>query len=53
MSESVAYCMDCEEIAVWKSAAEIERVLGFGHSQISRACKNRSPYNGYSWCFYD
>lgn len=42
-----------EEIAVWKSAAEIERILGFGHSQISRACKNRSPYNGYSWCFYD
>lgn len=42
-----------EEIAVWQSATEIERTLGFGHSQISRACKNRSPYNGYFWCFYD
>ena len=32
-------CINGEEIAVWKSAAEIERVLKINHAQISRAAR--------------
>jgi hypothetical protein len=46
--------LDGKEIAVWKSAAEIQRVIGFGRAQISRAChSNGKPYSGYLWEFYD
>lgn len=43
--------MDGEEIAVWKSAAEIERVLKINHAQISRACKTNTPCHEYMWEF--
>lgn len=46
--------IDGNEIAIWKSAAEIERVLKINHVQISRACKNKGKIvNGYLWQFYD
>lgn len=44
--------VDGQEVAIWASAAEIERVLGINHRQISRACrKDGKVVCGYLWSF--
>ena len=44
--------IDGQEVAIWASAAEIERVLGINHVQISRACrKDEKVVCGYLWSF--
>ena len=44
--------IDGQEVAIWASAAEIERVLGIKHMQISRACrKDGKVVCGYLWSF--
>ena len=44
--------VDGQEVAIWASAAEIERVLGINHVQISRACrKDGKVVCGYLWSF--
>ena len=44
--------VDGQEVAIWASAAEIERVLGINHMQISRACrKDGKVVCGYLWSF--
>lgn len=44
--------IDGQEVAIWASAAEIERVLGINHVQISRACREDGKVVcGYLWSF--
>lgn len=44
--------IDGQEVAIWASAAEIERVLGINHVQISRACRKYGKVVcGYLWSF--
>ena len=44
--------VDGQEVAIWASAAEIERVLGINHVQISRACrKDGKVVCGFLWSF--
>lgn len=44
--------IDGQKVAIWASAAEIERVLGINHVQISRACrKDGKAVCGYLWSF--
>ena len=40
-----------ETVAMWKSAAEIERSIGINHAQISRACRTHVQCHGYYWVF--
>lgn len=41
-----------EDVALWASAAEIERMLGINHVQISRACYQEGKVvAGYLWRF--
>lgn len=44
--------IDGNTIAIWASAAEIERILGINHVQISRACRNEGKIvSGFLWSF--
>lgn len=44
--------IDGEDIRIWASAAEIERILNINHVQISRACKKEGKIlAGYLWRF--
>lgn len=44
------YSLDGEFIREWESAAEIERKLGYGHSNIAACCNGKSKTsNGYIW----
>lgn len=43
--------MGGEKVAMWKSAAEIERIMNINHAQISRACRTHVQCHGYYWVF--
>lgn len=40
---------DMELVKIWKSAREIEKKLGFDHSNIAQACKKEKIKYGYLW----
>ena len=40
---------DGEEIAVFPSTMEVERRLGIGHGNVSRACRDQATAGGYRW----
>lgn len=41
-----------EVIRCWECAADVERELGFNHSNIAACCKGkRNSAGGYRWCF--
>ena len=54
MSKQVyQYTLDGELIAIWPSAMEVEKELGFCHSKISACCLGkRKTHKGYRWSHY-
>lgn len=51
ITKAVAQCsLQGEFIRKWKSAREVERLLGFNHSSITQCCKgNYTTAYGYQW----
>lgn len=46
------YTLDGKLVAVWKSAKEAEKQLGFAQSHISSCCNGKlKQYKGYIWSF--
>lgn len=44
------YTLEGELVAVWSSASEVEKTLGFNRSHISQCCNGkRKTANGYRW----
>ena len=46
---TMQYDVNDNLIKIWPSLHEIERILKFNHSCISRAAKKEKLYNGYFW----
>ena len=46
------YTLDCKLVAIWKSAAEAKKQLGFDDGAISKCCKGKiKQYKGYIWSY--
>lgn len=50
----IQYSLDGKFIAVWSSAREVEKILGFNRATIQDACKSISnKSNGYVWKYIE
>lgn len=47
------FTKDGELVRKWDSASQVERVLGFYHSDISKCCNGkRKSVGGFKWCYH-
>lgn len=47
------FTLDGELVRKWDSTIEVEKELGFYHSDISKCCKGkRKTASGYKWCYH-